>query len=192
MRISEVKRQTKETAITVKLNLDGKGQHDIVTGIGFFDHMLMALAVHGGFDLTVHAQGDLHVDGHHTVEDVGIVLGQALKDALGDRKNIKRFGNSLIPMDETLARAVVDVSGRPFLVFEAQFSPLCLGTYDPSLTVEFFRAVAHHSELTIHLAILYGDNDHHKTEALFKAFAHSLKVAVALNESDVLSTKGVL
>lgn len=186
-------RKTKETEIAVTLDLYGSGQAQIDTGIGFFDHMLTALAVHGGLDLTLTCQGDLAVDGHHTVEDVGIVLGQALAKAVGDKKGIARFGTFYVPMDEALARAVLDFSGRPYLAFDADFHPLLVGGFDPFLTEEFFRALVHHAGLTAHLTLLYGQNDHHKIEALFKAFAHALKIAAEpTGGTGVLSTKGVL
>ena len=188
-----ITRQTKETDITVSLTLAGSGQADIDTGIGFFDHMLTALAVHGGLDLTVRCRGDLEVDGHHTVEDVGIVLGQALAQAVGDKGSIARFGAFYVPMDEALARVVLDFSGRSYLVFQAAFAPQLLGTYDPALTEEFFRAVAANCGLTLHITVLYGQNDHHKIEAIFKAFGHALQIAAAPNGSaGPLSTKGVL
>ena len=193
MRNANITRKTKETDITVSLCLDGQGKAEISTGIGFFDHMLTALAVHSGMDLTVKAEGDLYVDCHHTVEDVGIVLGQALAQALGDRGGIYRYGSALIPMDEALAESVVDVSGRPFLVFSAPFVNERVGAFDVCMTEEFFRALAFHGGLTLHLAVRYGKNDHHMIEALFKAFAHSLKNAVqTTGDGAVLSSKGVL
>ena len=187
-------RTTKETAITVTLSLYGQGQAQIDTGIGFFDHMLTALAVHGGLDLTVRCQGDLAVDGHHSVEDVGIVLGQALAQALGDKGGINRFGSFYVPMDEALARVVLDISGRPYLVFDGAFEPKLLGSFDPALTVEFFRALVFQAGITAHIAVLAGANDHHKIEAIFKAFGHALKgaAAVAPGGAGVLSTKGTL
>ncbi len=186
-------RTTKETEIGLTFNLYGSGQAQIDTGIGFFDHMLTALAVHGGLDLTLKCQGDLYVDGHHTVEDVGIVFGQALAQAVGDKKGISRYGTFYVPMDEALARAVLDFSGRPYLVFDAVFQPQPLGGFDPFLTEEFFRAVVYQAGLTAHLTLLSGKNDHHKIEALFKAFAHALKMAAEPNGQAVpLSTKGVL
>jgi imidazoleglycerol-phosphate dehydratase len=192
MRISEISRKTKETDITVKINLDGKGQADISTGIGFFDHMLTALTVHSGFDISVKAVGDLQVDGHHTVEDVGIVLGQAFKEAIGDRKGIARYGSAFIPMDEALGFACVDISNRPYLVFDASFSDDRTGEFDNCLTEEFFRAFAFNAGLTLHVKEEYGRNDHHIIEALFKAVAHALKAAASINGGEILSTKGVL
>lgn len=192
MRTSEITRKTKETDITVKLNLDGSGKADIFTGIGFFDHMLTALSVHSGFDISVNAVGDLHVDPHHTVEDIGIVLGQAFKQAIGDMKGINRYGSAYIPMDEALGFACLDISNRPFLVFEAEFSDERVGGFDTCLTEEFFRAFAFNGGITLHVIEKYGKNDHHIIEALFKAAAHALKEAAALNGSEILSTKGVL
>lgn len=186
-------RQTRETDITVTLNLQGSGQAQINTGIGFFDHMLTALTVHGGLDLTVRCQGDLAVDGHHTVEDVGIVLGQAIAQAVGDKKGINRYGTFYVPMDEALARAVLDFSGRPYLVFDAAFQPQLVGSFDPQLTGEFFRALIYNAGMTAHITLLAGVNDHHKIEAIFKAFAHALRVAVQPSgAAGALSTKGVL
>ena len=190
MRIGTCDRRTKETMISAALNLDG-GAVEISTGIGFFDHMLEALAVHAGFGLTLKAEGDLHVDGHHTVEDTGIVLGKALAEALGDKGGIRRYGSFLIPMDESLALASVDVSGRPFLVFDAHFPEERIGDYDSCLTGEFFRALAQNAGITLHLKMLYGQNSHHMAEALYKAAAHALKEAVTPAEG-TLSTKGSL
>lgn len=192
MRTSEITRKTKETDITVKLNLDGSGKADIFTGIGFFDHMLTALSVHSGFDISVNAVGDLHVDPHHTVEDIGIVLGQAFKQAIGDMKGINRYGSAYIPMDEALGFACLDISNRPFLVFEAEFSDERVGGFDTCLTEEFLRAFAFNGGITLHVIEKYGKNDHHIIEALFKAAAHALKEAAALNGGEILSTKGVL
>ena len=186
-------RQTRETDITVTLNLHGSGQAQIDTGIGFFDHMLTALTVHGGLDLSVRCQGDLAVDGHHTVEDVGIVLGQAIAKAVGDKKGINRYGTFYVPMDEALARAVLDFSGRPYLVFDAAFQPQLVGSFDPQLTEDFFRALVYNAGMTAHINLLAGVNDHHKIEAIFKAFAHALKEAVQPSgAAGALSTKGVL
>lgn len=186
-------RQTRETDITVTLNLHGSGQAQIDTGIGFFDHMLTALTVHGGLDLSVRCQGDLAVDGHHTVEDVGIVLGQAIAKAVGDKKGINRYGTFYVPMDEALARAVLDFSGRPYLVFDAAFQPQLVGSFDPQLTAEFFRALVYNAGMTAHINLLAGVNDHHKIEAIFKAFAHALKEAVQPSgAAGALSTKGIL
>ena len=189
-RYASVQRQTQETAISVEICLDS-GERDISTGIGFFDHMLSAFAVHGGFGLKVSAQGDLEVDCHHTVEDTGIVLGQAFAQALPTKRGIRRFGHAFIPMDEALAFAAVDVSGRPFLHFEADFSQERCGQYDICLTEEFFRAFAMNAGITLHLRLLYGANAHHEAEALFKACAHALRLAVCAKKG-LLSTKGVL
>ena len=190
-RAAEIKRMTGETDISVKLQLDG-GNVDISTGIGFFDHMLNSFAVHGGFGLEIKVDGDLHVDGHHTVEDAGIVLGQAFGKALEDRSSINRYGSFYIPMDESLAFSAVDISGRPFLVFNAQFNEERCGDYDSCLTEEFFRAFAFNAGITLHMSVLYGKNTHHMVEALFKAAAHAMRVAVTPSGNGVLSTKGVL
>ncbi|MGI5958101.1 MAG: imidazoleglycerol-phosphate dehydratase HisB [Massiliimalia sp.] len=193
MREASVYRETKETKITVRLNLDGSGQVCIDTGVGFFDHMLTALGVHAGLDLEIKVEGDLQVDCHHTIEDTGIVLGDALAKALGDRSGIARYGTAFIPMDEALGFASLDISGRPFLVFRCEFSAPQIGAMDTQMVEEFFRALAFHSGMTLHLSCEYGKNDHHKAEALFKAFAHGLKQAVSpLKPGEVLSTKGVL
>lgn len=192
MRSSEVSRRTKETEISVRLCLDGAGKYEIRTGIGFFDHMLTALAVHGSFDLTVDARGDLEVDGHHTVEDTGIVIGDAFSQALGDRSGIVRYGSSLIPMDEALAACVIDISGRPFLVFDAVFPEAAVGSFDTCLAEEFLRAFAFHAGITLHTRVLYGKNAHHMIEAVFKALAHALGEACGQRPGPALSTKGVL
>ncbi len=192
-RKAEIARKTKETDITVKLELDGKGKPVIDTGIGFFDHMLTALCVHGGFDMTVKCKGDLNVDGHHSVEDVGIVLGKAFAEALGDKAGIMRYGSAFIPMDEALGFCSLDISARPFLVFNAKFTNERIGDYESCLTEEFMRAFAFNAGITLHLREEYGSNDHHITEALFKALAHALKQAVAKNtDGKALSTKGTL
>lgn len=191
MRTSIQQRQTKETDISVSLCLDG-GESKISTGIGFFDHMLNSFSVHGGFGLKVQAKGDLQVDCHHTVEDTGIVLGKAFAAALGDRSGIARFGSSFIPMDESLAFAAVDISGRPFLVFRAEFLQERIGEYDACMTEEFFRAFAMNAGITLHMREEYGTNAHHLTEALFKAAAHAMRAAVEPCGSGVLSTKGSL
>lgn len=188
-----VSRKTKETDVNIYLDLYGKGNVNIDTGIGFFDHMLNAFATHAGLDLDVKVTGDLYVDAHHTVEDTGIVLGQAIAKALGDKGGIKRYGHAYIPMDEALGFCALDVSGRPFLVFDAEFSDDKIGAMDTCLFEEFFRSVAFNSGITLHLKSCYGKNDHHIAEGLFKAFAHAFKDAVAKNETgEVLSTKGVL
>lgn len=192
-REAKITRTTKETDIAVFLNLDGSGKNDIETGIGFFDHMLAALAVHGGFDITVKCKGDLNVDGHHSVEDVGICLGKAFCEALGDKAGIMRYGSAFIPMDEALGFCALDISARPFLVFNALFSNEKIGDYESCLTEEFMRAFAFNAGITLHLRAEYGKNDHHITEALFKSMAHALKQAVRVNENgEALSSKGVI
>ncbi len=193
MRESQIKRTTRETDIDVKVCLDGQGRADIDTGIGFFDHMLTALSVHSGISMTIRVKGDLHVDGHHTVEDTGIVLGKALGEALGDKSGITRYGSAFIPMDESLSFCSLDISNRPFLVFQGSFTNAMIGSYDACLTEEFFRAFAFNAGITLHINMMYGSNDHHKCEAAFKAVAHALKTAVTpLSEGKTLSTKGVL
>ena len=193
-RRAEIERKTAETQISIKLNLDGEGTCDIATGIGFLDHMLTLLAKHSFMDLTVKAKGDLEVDSHHTVEDIGIVLGEALREALGDKSGIHRYGNCFIPMDETLAQVCLDFSGRPFLVFGAEIPKIRLGNYDTEMTEEFFRAVAVHCGLTLHIRVLYGSNVHHIIEAIFKAFARAVAEAAAVDPrvKGVMSSKGVL
>ena len=193
-RCAAIERKTAETQVTVKLNLDGEGKCDIATGIGFLDHMLTLLAKHGFMDLSVKAKGDLEVDCHHTVEDIGIVLGEALKEALGDKAGIRRYGNCFIPMDETLAQVCLDFSGRPFLVFGAEIPKIKLGNFDAEMTEEFFRALAMHCGLTLHIRVLYGSNVHHIIEAIFKAFARAMAEAVSYDArvKGVMSSKGVL
>lgn len=193
-RRAEIERKTAETQISIKLNLDGEGTCDIATGIGFLDHMLILLAKHSFMDLTVKAKGDLEVDSHHTVEDIGIVLGEALQEALGDKAGIHRYGNCFIPMDETLAQVCLDFSGRPFLAFGAEIPKIQLGNYDTEMTEEFFRAVAMHCGLTLHIRVLYGSNVHHIIEAIFKAFARAVAEATAVDPrvKGVMSSKGVL
>lgn len=192
MRTSVVERNTKETQIKIELNLDG-GEVKVDTGIGFFDHMLTAFGVHGGFGLNVKVTGDLDVDTHHTVEDTGIALGKAFNEALGDMSGINRYGTFYIPMDESLAQASLDISNRPFLVFNADFAQKKCGDYETCVTEEFWRAFAVNSAITLHINVLYGVNAHHEIEAIFKAVAHALKIAVQKNGDDcVLSTKGVL
>lgn len=192
MRTAKIERKTKETDITLSVDLDGKGQVSIDTGIGFFDHMLTALAVHSGVDMTVKCNGDLNVDGHHSVEDIGICLGKAFAEALGDKSGIARYGSAYVPMDESLAFCSLDISGRAFLVFNANFSDDRIGEFDTCLTEEFFRAFAFNAGITLHIRQEYGKNDHHICEAIFKAVAHALKQALASNGGGVLSTKGVL
>lgn len=192
MRISEFNRKTKETDIKVKIDLDNSFENKIDTGIGFFNHMLTALAVHSEISMNIAVKGDLDVDGHHTVEDTGIVLGKAFRKALSDKKGLARYGMSEIPMDEALCKANCDISGRPFLIFNAEFFNEKIGDYEACLTEEFFRAFAFNAEITLHINILYGKNDHHKCEAMFKAVAHSLKQAVKIEGNTLLSTKGVI
>lgn len=193
-RTASLTRNTRETKITAALTLDslGEGRLEGSSGIGFFDHMLNSFCVHGGFILNLECRGDLDVDGHHTVEDCGIVMGRLFAEILGDRSGIARFGNSKIPMDEALAESVIDISGRPYLVFNAEFSAPLIGAYDTQLTVEFFRALAFNMGATLHISLLYGDNDHHKTEAIFKSAARAISGAAALQDTGVLSAKGVL
>ena len=194
-RIGEIRRTTKETDLHVRVELDGRGTAAVHTGIGFFDHMLDALARHALLDLTVEAQGDLQVDGHHTVEDTGIALGLALQQALGDRAGIRRYADALVPLDEALVRAVVDVSGRPYLSYEIDIAKWqMLGDYDVFLTPEFFRAVALNAGLTVHMDLIRGDNPHHIVEAAFKAFARALDGATSIDPrvTGVPSTKGAL
>lgn len=192
MRTSLQTRETKETKITLKLNLDGTGQCKISTGIGFFDHMLTAFAVHSATDLELEVHGDLEVDGHHTVEDTGIVLGDAIKEALASGKAVARYGTAFIPMDESLGMCSLDLSNRAYLVYRCSYENSMVGGFDCCLAEEFFRAVAHHAGMTLHLNLVYGKNDHHKLEALFKAFAHAFLEAKREGSGQVLSTKGVL
>ena len=193
MRAGKIFRETKETKIEVEINLDGEGKTEISTGIGFFNHMLNLFAAHGRFDLKVFCEGDIEVDGHHSVEDIGICLGQAVKIALGDKKSIQRYGTFFLPMDETLALVSLDISGRSFLVFDENFAPM-IGNFDTELVEEFLRAFAFNAGITLHAKILHGKNSHHKVEAIFKALGHALQIAVEKNEkiSGVPSTKGVL
>lgn len=190
MRTAKYERKTKETDISVEICLDG-GEIEVSTGIGFFDHMLNSFAKHANFGLKLKAVGDLEIDGHHTVEDVGIVLGKALLEALGDRGNIARYGTKFIPMDESLAFCSLDVSGRPFLVFEASFEEAVVGEFDTCLTEEFFRAFAFNAGITMHISIISGSNAHHMIEAMFKAAAHAIKEAVVVT-NNTLSTKGCI
>ncbi len=193
MREATVERNTRETQISITVALDGKGTASIDTGIGFFDHMLTALSVHSGISMNIKVKGDLQVDCHHTIEDTGIALGQALGKALGSKAGIVRYGTAYIPMDESLAMASLDLSNRPFLVFNCDFTNQSCGGYDLCMTEEFFRAFAFNSGMTLHINLLYGSNDHHKAEAVYKAVAHALKTAVSENaDGSTLSTKGVL
>ena len=193
-RTAEIARKTKETAVALSLSLDGSGAGERRTGVGFLDHMLDLLARHGRLDLDVRVEGDLETGPHHTVEDAGIALGQALDQALADRAGIFRYGHAVVPMDEARASCAIDISGRPFLAFEGRLPPGATGTFDHELTEEFFRAVCNNAKLTLHLTIEAGTNAHHMIEAAFKAFARALRAAVALDptETGVPSTKGTL
>ena len=192
-RSAEISRRTKETEVSVSVDLDG-GEVTIATGVGFFDHMLELLARHGGLGLRVDATGDLQTGAHHTVEDVGIVFGQALGEALGDRAGIRRYGDAAVPMDEALGTCAIDISGRPLCLFDAELPPVSIAGFDAELTEEFFRALASNAKLTLHVAAPYGSNAHHQIEACFKAFARALREAVSIDpgEAGVPSTKGTL
>jgi imidazoleglycerol-phosphate dehydratase len=195
MRKASVKRTTKETDVEVEVNLDGAGTSAVATGIGFFDHMLDLLARHSRIDIKVAAKGDLHIDHHHTTEDVGIALGQAVKQALGDMKGITRYADVHVPMDEALTRVALDISGRPFLVFRATFGRDKVGTFDTELVQEWFQAFAMNAGVTLHVETLYGSNDHHIAESCFKGLARALRAAVAIDQraaGEVPSTKGTL
>ena len=195
MRTGKVKRTTKETDIDVSVDLDGKGMSSIETGIGFLDHMLDLLARHSRIDITVKAKGDLHIDYHHTAEDVGIALGQAVKQALGDMKGITRYADVHLPMDEALSRVAIDISGRPFLVFRTKFNRPKIGTFDTELVQEWFQAFAMNAGVTLHVETLYGSNDHHISESCFKGLARALRAAISIDErarGEVPSTKGSL
>lgn len=195
MRKSLIERKTLETEISVAINLDGNGKSEIHTGVGFFDHMLEQIAKHGKFDLKIQAKGDTHIDDHHSVEDVGIAMGQAFAKAIGDKKGIYRYGECFLPMDETLSRVVLDISGRPFLVWNVKFTAEKIGTFDVELVREWFQAFAMHSGITLHVETLYGCNSHHIAESCFKGLAKALRKAVAIDieQKDVVpSTKGVL
>ena len=189
-----VERKTKETSVLVRLNLDGEGRRKIKTGIEFLDHMLEQLAFHGLLDLEIECEGDLHIDSHHSIEDIGIAIGQAFKEALGEKTGIRRYGHAYIPMDESQLRAVLDFSGRPEFVFNGQFGRYNLGNLDTQMIPHFFKSLAFNCGLTLHLSILDGSNDHHKCEGLFKAFARALSDAIALDprRMGVSSTKGTL
>ena len=194
IRTAAVERKTAETAIKLVLNLDGNGKGVIDSGIGFFDHMLNLFAAHGLFDLKLECRGDIEVDGHHSVEDIGIALGDAFREAIGDKRGITRYGTFYLPMDEALAFVSLDISGRPFLVYEGGSMAPMIGGYDTELTEEFLRAFAMHAGITLHVRILYGTNSHHKVEGIFKALGHALRIAVARDArvTGVPSTKGVL
>ena len=194
-RQAETERNTKETKIKGSLNLDGNGISDVNTGIGFLDHMLDLLARHSGMDLSIRCDGDLNVDGPHTTEDIGIVIGKLLGEALGEKRGINRYGTAFVPMDEALARCCLDISGRPYLVLQAEFGGEYVGEFATELVEEFFRAVSFNAGLTLHIQCEYGANDHHKIEAMFKAFARALRIAVSIDEKfkdQIPSTKGVL
>jgi imidazoleglycerol-phosphate dehydratase len=194
-RTAEVSRNTAETQITVKLNLDGTGKASLSTGIGFFDHMLDQIARHGLIDLDIQAKGDLHIDGHHTVEDVGITLGQAVAKAVGDKKGLRRYGHAYVPLDEALSRVVVDFSGRPGLEMHVPFKSGMIGTFDSQLAYEFFQGFVNHAFVTLHIDTLTGENAHHQAETVFKAFARALRMALEIDPRAagvIPSTKGSL
>ncbi|SEV97841.1 imidazoleglycerol-phosphate dehydratase [Ruminococcaceae bacterium KH2T8] len=194
-RTAEIKRTTGETDISIKIDIDGQGKSDIDTGIGFFDHMLTALSKHSGMDLDIKCKGDLYVDAHHSVEDVGIALGQAFAQAMGDKKGIVRYGSARCPLDEALGDAVIDISGRPFIVFNCEFTADKCGEMDTQLFEEFFRSFAFNAGITLHISSPYGVNDHHKAEAMFKSLARAIRQAAAIDtrfKDQVISTKGVL
>ena len=194
-RIAEISRNTAETQITVRVNLDGTGQAKLATGIGFFDHMLDQIARHGLIDLDIVAKGDLHIDGHHTVEDVGITLGQAVAKAVGDKKGIRRYGHAYVPLDEALSRVVIDFSGRPGLLMNVPFKSGMIGTFDSQLAHEFFQGFVNHAFVTLHIDNLRGENAHHQAETVFKAFARALRAALELDPraaGTIPSTKGSL
>jgi imidazoleglycerol-phosphate dehydratase len=194
-RTAEVTRNTAETNVTVRVNLDGSGQSRLHTGIGFFDHMLDQIARHGLLDLDIDAEGDLHIDGHHTVEDVGITLGQAVHQAVGDKKGIRRYGHAYVPLDEALSRVVIDFSGRPGLVMDLPFKSGMIGNFDSQLVHEFFQGFVNHAFVTLHIDNLKGENAHHQAESVFKAFARALRSALELDPrsaGQIPSTKGSL
>ena len=192
MRKGIVIRNTLETKIKVEINLDGSGEAKIDTGVGFLDHMLTLMAFHSKFDLTILAKGDLCVDDHHTIEDIGICLGEAFKEAIGDRRGIRRYSTVYIPMDESLAYTSIDISNRPYLVFNVNFSDEKIGNMSTQMFKEFFRAFVNESRITLHINLLYGENDHHKIEAVFKSFARALKEGSEIISKEVSSSKGVL
>lgn len=194
-RTAQVSRDTAETKITVSVNLDGTGQAKLSTGIGFFDHMLDQIARHGLIDLDIHAIGDLHIDGHHTVEDVGITFGQAVAQAIGDKKGLRRYGHAYVPLDEALSRVVIDFSGRPGLVMDVPFKSAMIGTFDSQLAYEFFQGFVNHAFVTLHIDNLKGENAHHQAETVFKAFARALRMALEIDPraaNTIPSTKGSL
>jgi imidazoleglycerol-phosphate dehydratase len=195
MRTAEVKRDTLETQITVAINLDGVGKSDLNTGVGFLDHMIDQIARHGMMDLTIHAKGDLHIDAHHSVEDIGITLGQAFSQAIGDKKGIRRYGHAYVPLDEALSRVVLDISGRPGLEFTCEFTRAMIGDFDVDLFYEFFQGFINHANITLHIDNLKGHNSHHQAETIFKAFGRALRMAVEADDrmaGIMPSTKGSL
>lgn len=191
-RVAQAKRDTKETQIYIALNLDGTGTSDINTGVGFFDHMLTLFAFHSKMDLTIQAKGDLEVCDHHLVEDTGILLGELLLEALGDKRGIERYGSARVPMDETLTSVDLDLSGRSYLVYNCELKRDTIGTYSCEMTSEFLRAFAYNAKMTLHVNCLYGDNDHHKVESVFKALGRVLKIAVNKTSDNIPSTKGII
>jgi imidazoleglycerol-phosphate dehydratase len=192
-RQASINRKTNETAIALELNLDGTGAYTLDTGVGFFDHMLSHIAKHGNLNLSVKAKGDLHVDEHHTIEDIGICFGKALLEALGDKRGIERFGNAFVTMDESLARTIIDLSGRSYFVYQVEFTRDVINQFSLELIREFFQAVAGEGRMNLHIANLYGSNAHHQAEAVFKSFGRALRQAVSLTGADQIpSTKGVL
>lgn len=193
-RIAKVSRKTLETNISVEINIDGSGKSILNSGIGFLDHMLDQISRHGLFDLTIEAKGDLHIDAHHTVEDIGITLGQAFEKAMGDRIGIRRYAHAYVPLDEALSRVVIDISGRPGLVFDAQFTRARVGEFDVDLIHEFFQGFVNHANVTLHIDNIKGENSHHQAETIFKAFGRALRVAVEIDErvKGTPSTKGSL
>jgi imidazoleglycerol-phosphate dehydratase len=192
MRKAEINRETLETKVSVSLNIDGTGKSNINTGVGFLDHMLTLLSFHSQFDLSITCAGDLYVDDHHSVEDIGLALGAAFKEAIGDKKGIKRYASLFIPMDESLCRVALDISNRPTLVYNVDFQREKIGTIDTQNFKEFLKSFANEARLTLHLEVLYGENDHHKIEAVFKALARALQEAVTINSNELPSSKGVL
>ncbi len=192
MRTAEKRRTTKESDIYIKLDLDNHEETKISTGIGFFDHMLELFAFHAGISLQIEAKGDLHVCDHHTVEDCGIVLGECIKAALGDKKGIQRYGSFLLPMDEALAQVVLDLSNRAYLVYQVDVKRDTIGTFSCEMVSEFFRAIVNQAGITLHINVLYGENDHHKLEAVFKGFGRALREAIRITSDDLPSTKGML
>lgn len=194
MRVSEVSRETKETKIKIKLNIDGSGKASLDSGVGFFDHMLDGFARHGLFDLELSCKGDLKVDDHHTIEDCGIVLGQAIKEAIGDKAGIKRYGSFMLPMDESLVMCAIDLSGRPYFVYDAPFKSDMVGDMNVQMAKEFFYALSYSAGMNLHIKVMYGDNDHHMMEAMFKSFAKALDMATQMDPriEGVLSTKGTI